>query len=126
MIGNAIRAARATPLPGLTAAPTTTGAVHVSVAASEHVLGDACCPPAAASAQRTAPAEPAGRTPTLLPLTMPNSAAGGGQSAEDGCDCCQSSSAAADPPSSAAGGRTARKTDIEVSWGLRSDTPRQQ
>ncbi|MDI9938885.1 cation-translocating P-type ATPase [Rhodococcus sp. IEGM 1351] len=128
VIGNAIRAARATTLPGLTAAPTTTGAVHVSVAASDHVLGDPCCPPAAAAApaQRTAPAAPAGRTPTLLPLTMPNSAARDGQSADDGCDCCPSPVDAADQPSSATGRRTDRKPDIEAPSGLRSHTPRQQ
>ena len=45
VIGNAIRAARTTTTPGLTTAPTTTGAVHVTVAPSAHVLVDACCPP---------------------------------------------------------------------------------
>ncbi|SEL93372.1 heavy metal translocating P-type ATPase [Rhodococcus maanshanensis] len=54
VIANAIRAARATTLPGLTSAPVTTGPVHVSVAPAEHTPGDACCPPA-----QPAPSRPA-------------------------------------------------------------------
>ncbi|MFE3291443.1 heavy metal translocating P-type ATPase [Rhodococcus sp. NPDC059234] len=43
VIANAIRAARATTLPALTAAPAAAGPVHVSLAPAGRVLGDACC-----------------------------------------------------------------------------------
>ncbi|MFC9788351.1 heavy metal translocating P-type ATPase [Rhodococcus sp. NPDC127528] len=44
VIANAIRAARATALPGLTAAPTVAGPVHVRLAPAGNVPGDTCCP----------------------------------------------------------------------------------
>ncbi|MFD9669545.1 heavy metal translocating P-type ATPase [Rhodococcus sp. NPDC059968] len=121
VIGNAIRAAKAAALPGLTSAPTTTGPLHVSVAPSVHVLGDACCPPTperAVSIPTTTPQRAAGGTPTLLPLTL-NPAAGTDQEAEEACECCHPTGDAATRPSDTAG------VDLPV-WRRSSDAPRPQ
>ncbi|UOT08546.1 cation-translocating P-type ATPase (plasmid) [Rhodococcus opacus] len=95
VIGNAIRAAKATALPGLTAAPTAAGPLHVSVAPAVHTLGDACCPPPPPSAapDRTDARPASGAGPTLLPLTtLGGAAAPDGPGCGDGCDCCSDDS----------------------------------
>ncbi|MFC7449625.1 heavy metal translocating P-type ATPase [Rhodococcus daqingensis] len=82
VIANAIRAAKATALPGLTSAPTTGGPVHVTVAPAVHVLGDACCPPSGPVTTTSTGSAPVGDLP-LLPLAAPGTA---GQSDLDPCD----------------------------------------
>ncbi|TQC43260.1 cadmium-translocating P-type ATPase [Rhodococcus sp. WS4] len=89
VIGNAIRAARATALPGLTSAPTAAGPLHVTVAPAVGTLGDACCPPPPSAAPDRTSARPAsGAGPTLLPLTtFGGASAPDGPGCGDGCDC---------------------------------------
>ncbi|WP_128644026.1 heavy metal translocating P-type ATPase [Rhodococcus opacus] len=88
VIGNAIRAAKATALPGLVAAPTTTGAHHVTVAPSQHTPDDLCCAPTPTRTTTPAPATVA--RPTLLDLT-PLAPPASVDAEDDGCDCCNSS-----------------------------------
>ncbi|MBV6763049.1 heavy metal translocating P-type ATPase [Rhodococcus opacus] len=96
VIGNAIRAAKATALPGLTSAPTTTGPLHVSVAPSQHTSDDLCCAPAPTRGA-AAPAPTTAAGPNLLNLT-PFAAAVPTDAEADGCDCC------APPPNTATDG----------------------
>ncbi|AII11157.1 heavy metal translocating P-type ATPase [Rhodococcus opacus] len=94
VIGNAIRAAKATALPGLTSAPTTTGPPHVSMAPAVHAPDDLCCAPTPTCTTVTPASAPAG--PNLLNLRTFAATADAG---DDGCDCCAPTPASEDDDS---------------------------
>jgi cation-transporting ATPase G len=114
VIANAIRAARATPLPGTSSVAATSGPVHVSIAPAP-ILGDSCCTPAP---DRT-PISGAHRSPitpsSTLPLIPPDLSA---PSDPSSCGCCPDDAAMSSPDS-------ARTVDDHNPNQAVNDPPRQ-
>ncbi|MGW0175905.1 heavy metal translocating P-type ATPase [Rhodococcus sp. NPDC003322] len=99
VIGNAIRAARSTTLPGLTSTSTAAGPIHVSIA-PVHGLADACCPPPVPPSTTTDTPR-TGSSTTRTPIT-PRTVAPNSPPGHD-CDCCTQ-----EDPGPARAGRTAK------------------
>ncbi|MDD7967780.1 heavy metal translocating P-type ATPase [Actinomycetospora lemnae] len=103
VILNAVRAARSRPLPGLIAAPASTGRHHVTVEAAPEPE-DPCCAPAPS----TSSTQPGGSTGVAIPLLDASQigTADADAGCGDGCSCCVSLPSTSAGRADAVDGRT--------------------